>query len=122
MAICPIHHYNLMTMATWVSLRRTENIPNLLTMTIPLTLTAHPLPMQKPMAVSMKGKEKTKPQHCKKNNHRILMASHLRAMETTIRSLMATTTLTATKVTSDSLEGLLSADCDLHRTTSPREV
>ena len=58
------------------------------------------------MAVRMKGKEKTKPQHSKKDNHRILMASHLRAMEATIRSLMATTTLIATKVTSDSLEGL----------------
>ena len=62
--------------------------------------------MQKPMAVRMKGKEKTKPQHSKKDNHRILMASHLRAMETTVRSLMATTTLIATKVTNDSLEGL----------------
>ena len=58
------------------------------------------------MAFRMKGKEKTKPQHSKKDNHRILMASHLRAMEATIRSLVATTTLMATKVISDSLEGL----------------
>ena len=62
--------------------------------------------MQKPMAVRMKGKEKTKPQHSKKDNHRILLASRLIAMEATVRSLMATTTLIATKVTSDSLEGL----------------
>ena len=34
------------------------------------------------------------------------MASHLMAMEVTVRSLMATTTLMVPKVTSDSLEGL----------------
>ena len=95
-----------MTMATWVSLRRTENIPNLLTMTILLTLTAHLLPIQKPMAVRMKGKEKTNFQHNKKYSPHSLMASHLMAMEVTVRSLMATTTLMVPKVTSDSLEGL----------------
>ena len=62
--------------------------------------------MQKPMAVRMKGKEKTKPQHSKKDNHRILMASRLMAMEATVRSLMAIPILTASIVTSDSIEGL----------------
>ena len=116
MAMCPIHHHNLMIVTMWVNLRRTENIPNLLTMTIPLTLTAHLLPIQKPMAVRMKGKEKTKPQHSKKDNPHSQTASHLRAMEATIRSLVATTTLIATKVTSDSLEGLglRTATCTAH--------
>ena len=104
--MCPIHHHYLKKVATWVILQQTSNLPFLLTMTIPLTLTAHLLPMQKPMAVRMKGKEKTNFQHNKKFCPHSLMASHLRAMETTVRSLMATTTLTATKVTSDSLEGL----------------
>ena len=58
------------------------------------------------MEVRMKGKEKTKPQHSKKDNHRIQMASHLMTMEAIIRSLMATTALMVPKVTSDSLEGL----------------
>ncbi len=95
-----------MTMKTWVSQRRTENFPNQLIMIIPLTLTAHLLPMQKPMAVRMKGKEKTNFQHNKRYSLHSQTASYLMAMEITIRSLMATTTLTATKVTSDSLEGL----------------
>ena len=95
-----------MTMATWVSLRRTENIPNLLTMTIPLTLTAHLLPIQKPMAVRMEGKEKTNLQHNKEDCPYSLTASHLMAMEATVRGLMATTTLIATKVISESLDGL----------------
>ena len=70
------------------------------------------------MAVRMKGKEMMTHQHGKKDNHRILMASRLRAMETTVRSLMATTTLIATKVTSDSLEALKDSDCGL-RPTQP---
>lgn len=95
-----------MKVATWVILQQTSNLPFLLTMTIPLTLTAHLLPMQKPMAVRMKGKEKTKHQHSKKYSLHSLMASHLKEMEATIRSLMATTTLMVPIVTSDSLEGL----------------
>lgn len=62
--------------------------------------------MQKPMAVRMKGKEKTNFQHNKKFNPHSLMASHLKEMEVTIRSLIATTTLMVPIVTSDSLEGL----------------
>ena len=54
----------------------------------------------------MKGKGKTKPQHNKEDYPYSLTASHLMAMEATVRGLIATTTLIATKVTSDSLEGL----------------
>ena len=62
--------------------------------------------LRRSLSYLIKGKEKTKHQHSKKDNHRILMASHLMTMETTVRSLMATTTLMVPKVTSDSLEGL----------------
>ena len=58
------------------------------------------------MAVRMKGKEMSIHRHSKEYYHHSLMASHLWVMELTLRSLMATTILTATKVTSDSLEGL----------------
>ena len=58
------------------------------------------------MAVRMKGKEMTNHQHSKKDNRHSLVASHLMATMTTIRSLMAIPILTATKITSDSLEGL----------------
>ena len=58
------------------------------------------------MAVRMEGKEKTNLQHNKEGSPHSLMASRLMAMEATVRSLMATTTLTATKVTNDSIEGL----------------
>ena len=62
--------------------------------------------LRRSLSYLMKGKEKTKPQHGKKDCPRILTASHLMAMEATVRGLMATTTLIATKVTSDSLEGI----------------
>ena len=83
-----------------------ENHPILLRTTIPLSLLTSLLPMQKPMAVRMKGKEMSIHRHSKEDNRRSLMASHLMAMEVTVRCLMATTALMADKVTSDSLEGL----------------
>ena len=68
------------------------------------------------MAVRMEGKEKTNYQHNKKGSPHSLMASHLTAIEATIRNMMATTTLTASKVTSDSFEGigLRTATCTAH--------
>ena len=63
------------------------------------------------MAVRMEGKEKTNLQRNKVDSHHSLMASHLIAMETTLRSLMATTTLMVPKVRCDSLEGLRTATC-----------
>ena len=82
-------------------------------MKIPLTLTAHLLPMQKPMAVRMKGKEKekTKHQHGKEEYPHNQMASHQKAMEVTVRCLRTTTTLMVPKVRCDSLEGLRTATC-----------
>ena len=62
--------------------------------------------LRRSLSYLMKGKEKTNLQHKKEDCPYILMASHLRAMEATVRGLMATTTLIATKVTSDSLEGI----------------
>ena len=58
------------------------------------------------MAVRMKGKEKTNIQYIKEDSRHSLMASHLMTMETTIRSLMATTNLKVPKETSNSPEGL----------------
>ena len=63
------------------------------------------------MAVRMKGKEKTKHQHSRKDSPHSLTASHLMTMEATIISLMATTTLMVPKVRCDSLEGLRTATC-----------
>jgi hypothetical protein len=85
----------------------------LLNTTFPLCLMAYLLRIQKPMAVRMKGKEMTNHQHSKENSrhsHSLTALSSM-AMEATIRSLMAMTTLTASIAISDSLEGLWSATC-----------
>ena len=75
--------------------------------------------LRRSLSYLMKGKEMMSHQHSRKDSHHSLMTSHLKALEITSGSLMATTTLTATKMTSDSLEGLglRSATC----TTQPSQ-
>ncbi len=113
---CHIHHHNLMIVTEWVNLRRTENIPNLLTTIIPLTLTAHLLPMQKLKTVRMEGKEMRKYHQSREGKSPRADGTHPMAMETTIKRLMATITLMVPKETSDSLEGfgLRTATCTVH--------
>ena len=59
----------------------------------------------------MKGKEMMSHQHSKKDSHKSLTAHSSKAMEATIRSLTAITTLMASIAKSNSPEGLWSATC-----------
>ena len=99
----PTHHHNLMIAAMWVSLKRMQHLPTLLTTTIPLNLQTSIVRMKKPMAVRMEGKE------TRKRYRRTLavMGSSL----TVTRSPTATT---ITQMAASSLCGLRSAPCTVH--------
>ena len=67
--------------------------------------------LRRSLSYLMKGKEMTNHQHGKENCHYNQTAPRLMAVETTVRSLIAITTLMASITTSDSPEGLWSATC-----------
>ena len=80
----------------WVNLERMLHLPNLLTITIPVSQLASLLRMQKPMAVRMKGKE-TREHHRSTQEVKVGIQAATRDSHTTVtRSLTAMTAQTAT--------------------------
>lgn len=100
----------------WVSLEQMAISNHHLLKTIPLSLLTALRPKVKPMASRMKGSRTSRLHHNREDSSHNSLTATKDSLTTSIRSLTATTTRTATN------SRLRTQECDLHRQTIPKDV